>query len=152
GSGNLLVATGAGPGGGPHVRVFQVTDPTTGTVADLGGGFFPYDPGFTGGVNVGITTPAREPRILQFSAGLTPSSGPFGITAGLDGNLWFTESIGNRIGRITPTGTITEFSVGLTPGSRPVAITAGRDGNLWFTELDGGRIGRITPTGTITEF
>lgn len=29
-----------------------------------------------------------------------PESGPFGITAGPDGNLWFTEDFGNRIGRI----------------------------------------------------
>ncbi len=30
------------------------------------------------------------------------------ITAGPDGNLWFTEVVGN-IGRITPTGKITQF-------------------------------------------
>ena len=35
---------------------------------------------------------------------------PLGIAAGPDGNLWFTEAAtGNRIGRITPTGTITEY-------------------------------------------
>ena len=32
----------------------------------------------------------------------TPDSYPFGITAGPDGNLWFTETLGNSIGRITP--------------------------------------------------
>jgi len=26
---------------------------------------------------------------------------PFGITAGPDGNVWFTEAFGNKIGRIT---------------------------------------------------
>ncbi len=52
-TGNLLIVTGAGPGGGPHVKVFQVTDLTTGDVIQLGGGFMAYDPAFTGGVNVG---------------------------------------------------------------------------------------------------
>ena len=31
----------------------------------------------------------------------TASSGPAGITAGPDGNLWFTELVANKIGRIT---------------------------------------------------
>ncbi len=88
----------------------------------------------------------------NFSAGITPNSGPDGIAAGPDGNLWFTENAGGRIGRITPSGTITEFSAGITPNSAPDGITAGPDGNLWFTENFGGRIGRITPSGTVTEF
>jgi DNA-binding beta-propeller fold protein YncE len=51
--GNLLIVTGAGAGGGPHVNVFRVTDLVTGAVVQLSGGFFAYDPAFTGGVNVG---------------------------------------------------------------------------------------------------
>jgi streptogramin lyase len=78
-----------------------------------------------------------------------------GITAGSDGNLWFTEFDANKIGRITPVGTITEFPVP-TPGGGPLGIAAGPDGNVWFTEFGtpspASRIGRITPTGTITEF
>ena len=31
-----------------------------------------------------------------------PFSDPFGITAGPDGNLWFTEGYADEIGRITP--------------------------------------------------
>ena len=31
----------------------------------------------------------------------TGDSGPAGITLGPDGNLWFTEYIANKIGRIT---------------------------------------------------
>ncbi len=87
----------------------------------------------------------------EFSAGITGNiSGP--ITAGPDGNLWFAESAGttgsDRIGRITPAGTVTEFPVGR---SSPTGITAGPDGNLWFTELRD-RIGRITPAGVVSEF
>ena len=81
----------------------------------------------------------------------TTNSGPGGITAGPDGNLWFTEHNSNKIGRISPSGTATEFAPP-TANSDPWGITAGPDGNLWFTEIDGDRIGRITPGGTITEF
>jgi hypothetical protein len=52
-AGNLLIITGVGSGGGAHVKVFQVTNLATGAVVQLGGGFFAYDPAFTGGVNVG---------------------------------------------------------------------------------------------------
>jgi hypothetical protein len=51
--GNLLIVTGVGAGGGPHVKVFRVTNLVTGAVVQLGGGFFAYNAAFTGGVNVG---------------------------------------------------------------------------------------------------
>jgi serine/threonine protein kinase len=70
------------------------------------------------------------------------SSQPNGITAGPDGNLWFTQWNADRIGRISTSGTITEFSLPASP-SQPDGITAGPDGNLWFTEYDGDQIGRI---------
>jgi len=73
--------------------------------------------------------------------------GVFGITAGPDGNLWFTGA--GTIGRITPSSTITLFPV---PGSAPGAITAGPDGNLWFLDNGTGKIGRITTGGSFTEF
>jgi streptogramin lyase len=75
---------------------------------------------------------------------------PEGIALGSDGNLWFAESTG-RIGKMTPSGTVTEFSTP-TVGSAPQDVTAGPDGNLWFTETSGNRIGRITTAGVITEF
>ena len=75
---------------------------------------------------------------------------PQDITAGPDGNLWFTNSGGNTIGRITPSGTVSTFT---GPGiDDPFGITAGPDGNVWFTNLGGSSIGRITPSGTVTNF
>jgi virginiamycin B lyase len=65
------------------------------------------------------------------------------ITSGPDGNLWFTEQDGNRIGRITPTGQITEFPI-TTAHSAPSEITSGPDGAVWFIEGSSNRIGRIT--------
>jgi streptogramin lyase len=94
-------------------------------------------------------TPPRPGTITSFSLP-TAASHPEAITAGPDGNLWFTEFFGNKIGRITPGGTITEFPLAASSG--PSGIIAGPDGNLWFTEYSGGKIGRITPGGTITEF
>ena len=81
----------------------------------------------------------------------TAGSEPEGIVAGPDGNLWFAEQAGNKIGRMTLAGIFTEFPIP-TPSSWPETITVGPDGNLWFTEQDGNRIGRITTAGVITEF
>lgn len=61
----------------------------------------------------------------------THNSGPMEITTGLDGNLWFTENTAGRIGRITPTGTITEFSLSLSENGSS-GITAGPGGTIWF--------------------
>jgi streptogramin lyase len=70
--------------------------------------------------------------------------------AGPDGNLWFTEFLGDRIGRITPSGTINEYSVPTTP-SGPSGIAVGPDGNLWFTE-GVGNVAYITTAGVFKEF
>src|SRR5438046_681415 len=72
--------------------------------------------------------------------GVSFNSGVAGIAAGPDGNVWFTEALGNRIGRITSAGVVTEFSTGIFPNGYPAAIAAGPDGNLWFTETSGDRI------------
>lgn len=83
---------------------------------------------------------------------LTPDDpSPDDIVVGPDGNLWFTESGVDRIGRITPSGTITEFTTP-TADSNPTGIALGSDGNLWFAESGTNDIGRITPAGVITEF
>ena len=70
--------------------------------------------------------------MTEFSAGLTAGSQPRGITAGPDGNVWFTEENGNRIGRITPAGVVTEFPR-RSRRSAPTEITAGPGRDLWFT-------------------
>ncbi len=85
------------------------------------------------------------------------------ITAGPDGNLWFTDAYASRIGRITPDGSIAEFPVP-TPHSGLGEIAAGPDGNIWFLEEIGytpgatgptplrSKIVRMTTDGSATEF
>jgi virginiamycin B lyase len=76
---------------------------------------------------------------------------PRAIVLGADGNIWFGEFAGSKIGRITPAGVITEFALP-TPDSGPRALAAGPDGNIWYSAFRANRIGRITPAGVITEF
>ena len=80
-----------------------------------------------------------------------PGSQPRIIALGADKNMWFTEHLGNRIGRITAAGVVAEFDIP-TPACQPRAIALAADGNLWFGEFKGGKIGRVTPSGVITEF
>src|SRR5205814_4401879 len=46
------IVTGAGPGGGPHVRTFLSNG--TPAAGQAGDGFFAYGPTFTGGVSVAV--------------------------------------------------------------------------------------------------
>lgn len=94
------------------------------------------------------------PVITEFPlerSATTPA--PFGITAGPDGNLWFT-SPPDRLGVMSPAGVLLRmitvppyFALG-----RPNGIVAGPDGNVWFCETGTNKIGRITPAGALTEF
>ncbi len=76
---------------------------------------------------------------------------PSGITYGPDGNIWFTEFDGNKIGKITPQGVITEYTVP-TANSKPVDIMVGPDNNLWFLEWSSHKVARMTTSGVITEY
>jgi streptogramin lyase len=82
--------------------------------------------------------------------------GPSVIVAGPDGNLWFTEIWGNKIGKISPqNGAATEYDIpaSLSDHSSSEGIATGPDGNLWFMEYGGNRIGRISlADGGIIEY
>ena len=66
---------------------------------------------------------------------------PITITAGPDGNLWFTENMQNgsvqagKIERITTAGKISDFPLP-TSGNGPTSITFGTDHTLWFIEVE----------------
>lgn len=59
------------------------------------------------------------------------------ITAGPDGNMWFTGAYqffnSGNLGRVTTAGVVTLYSLPFGPSG----ITTGPDGNLWMTEPSG---------------
>jgi|GEM_PF-560976 len=97
---------------------------------------------------------------------------PIYIKADSNGNMWFTELVGNAVGRIRQNVIIEDFDSSTpdsypikefkipTPNSRPIMIVEGPDGNMWFTEETGNKVGRIPidinqdscKTTCITEF
>ena len=75
-------------------------------------------------------------------------SGPYGIVAGADGNIWFADTQYHQVGRFKVSdGTVSEFAISGIPQN----LTVGADGNIWFTEPSGS-IGRCAVSGTIIEF
>jgi virginiamycin B lyase len=83
---------------------------------------------------------------------LHSGSGPTTIAIDGDGTVWFTESSGNRIGRVNPDGTdLIEYPLP-NADSSPRVMALGGDGNVWFSEHSGNRIGRIGRNGELAEF
>jgi streptogramin lyase len=87
--------------------------------------------------------------VTYFKQGL--DGHPGGLTTGPEGNLWWTEVIESRIGKLDPkTGKVT--AIQLPPGSGPRSPIFTPDGKLWFTGLSD-RIGSYDPsTGKISFF
>jgi hypothetical protein len=141
GSGNIGLSAGSAQANSSCSLIVNVTATGIGTITNTTSAI--TSSGDTG-------TPATaslnvEPIISEYPVP-TADSGPFYITAGQDGALWFTEQFGNNIGRITSAGVITEYALPAAQ-SAPIGITTGPDGALWFTECLGNKIGRITTSG-----
>ncbi len=103
---------------------------------------------------IGMIAPGGTNAISEFTT-LTADSFPFGIAAGPDGNVWFTENIPNNIGELAFVGGgmgIGEITIPSGSGGA-LGITSGPDGNLWFTEgasSNAPNVGSITTSGTVT--
>jgi streptogramin lyase len=97
----------------------------------------------------GLITEFQLPGVGRPSAG-----GLFysrAMTAGPDGNIWFTHYVRSKIIRMTTAGGVTEFD--LPPDSRPSGLTAASDQNIWFLTTRTPRAaGRISTSGQITLF
>lgn len=104
-------------------------------------------PGNTGAV-AKITTSGV---ITEYTAGITPGTGPSSIAADGSGNMWFTEADGNQVAMITAAGVVTEYPLPVA-NSRPAGIALGPEGKMWFTLYNTGNIGSITSAGVITEY
>ncbi|MGA4944058.1 virginiamycin B lyase family protein [Streptomyces cinereoruber] len=79
---------------------------------------------------------------IQEHAVADPAAGPYALTTGPDGALWFTLVHGDRIGRLVPGREPTSHR--LAPDSGPTVITPGPDGALW-TALEIGALARVAP-------
>jgi virginiamycin B lyase len=88
----------------------------------------------------GVSTFYQIPNAIQTQLG--------GITGGSDGNVWFTEANKAKVGKITPSGTITEYPTSLP--ATLMGITTGSDGALWLPAAN--KIVRMTTAGVVTSY
>ena len=110
------------------------------------------------GSEITDTITVNIPQTLQTNGVVTDfmmvseNAGPTTISIAPDGDIWYTLSSGNAIGRMSPDGAeLVEYAIP-TPDSWPRIIALGSDGNMWFSEHDSGKMGRISPSGEITEY
>ncbi len=95
-------------------------------------------------------SPATAASPISEFALPTANSGPYGIAAGPDGALWFTEKNADQVGRITPGDLISEYTIP-TAANAPEAIIQGPDGRMWFVESATDKVGFVTTGGTVLE-
>src|SRR5436853_7716587 len=83
----------------------------------------------------------------------TKGAHPHDPAVGLDGALWFTEQMANKLGQLDPkSGAFKEYPLKVED-SGPHGLVADRDGNIWFTGNFKGYVGKLDPrTGAVTEF
>src|SRR6185437_1462631 len=87
-----------------------------------------------------------DPSSGQIAVYPIAGTATYGVTAGPDGKMWFTEATTYRnpdgtinlmyseIGTIDPTThMVTEFEIP-TGAAEPLGIAVGPEGNIWFTE------------------
>ncbi len=128
GDGVPEIVTGAGPGGGPHVRILRASD-----LAELGG-LFAFDPSFTGGVFVGSFGGGVP---LRFTSANTAS-----FTTGTAGSFPVTTSGGAGSRSLTISGTLPDG----------VTFTGGGGGNGTLSGPPGpGTAGTYPLTFTVTD-
>ena len=136
GDGLADIITGAGPGGGPHVRIWSGAD-----FSELGG-FFAYDPAFPGGVNVAAAD-VNGDGLADIITGVGPGGGPHvRIWSGADfSELFgffaydpaFPGGVNVAAGDVDGDG-LADIITGVGPGGGPhVRIWSGAD----FSELFG---------------
>ena len=82
----------------------------------------------------------------------TANSAPYDLA--YDGQyIWFTERLGNKIGRLNPAnGQITEYPIPTT-NSQPMGIAIAPNGHVWFAEMNTDKMARFKPdTATFDEY
>lgn len=91
---------------------------------------------------------------MRFTEYALPAAGsePYDLALA-DGVVWFTQRLGNRIGRLdVASGDIEEFPVP-TANSEPTGIAVASNGDVWFAQRKGNRLARLSQaTGRIEEY
>jgi streptogramin lyase/plastocyanin len=90
-------------------------------------------------------------RIVEEIPTASPHSWPTGLDLDRNGNLWFAMTRANRIGRLSPDGSVQEYTVP-TLDARPTGIKVDREGNVWFAERDKSKLGCRRRDGTFVEY
>lgn len=93
-------------------------------------------------------------RITEFA---TPTKDGDGSKVAVDslvmdkkGNIWFTERLAGKVGKLSPDGKITEFPLS-SPTSGPLGIDIDKSGNLWIAQRYANKISQMTPDGKLTD-
>jgi hypothetical protein len=117
--GSAEIVTGAGPGGGPHVKVFDTH--TTPGVAEVLASFMAYDINFRGGVNVaaGFVTNNRDTDNFLFADIITGAGGGGGPHV----EVWRLLDAGPKLFSYFLAASYFAFPAGFLGGAR-VAVSA----------------------------
>lgn len=93
-------------------------------------------------------------RIIEFA---TPTKDGDGSKVAVDslvmdkqGNVWFTERLAGKVGKLSPDGKIVEFPLS-SPTSGPLGIDLDKNGNIWVAQRFANKIAMMTPDGKLTE-
>jgi virginiamycin B lyase len=130
----------AQPASSAYVQAYELPAPARNTVVEAPGRIWFTMPerNAIGSLVVSDTVPFTEYPVP------TAGSEPYDL-AYANGALWFTERLGNRIGRLdVATGEIQEFPI---PGadSGPTGIAVAANGDVWVCLSAGNGVARLTP-------
>jgi hypothetical protein len=104
-----------------------------------------------GSLEVDSTSPVLRYTYTAYTLP-SPNSEPYRLSVA-NGDVWFTQRSGNRIGRLSILdGTIAEYAVPTT-NSRPTGIDVAPDGSVWFAQSNSNKMAVLTPAnGAISEY
>ena len=91
--------------------------------------------------------------LARADVNLAPYSGLYFLTAGPDGNVWFTEHDAGQIGVATTSEQLlAQYPLPSSYYSTPYDIVSGPDGALWFSDPINNQIDRISTDGQVSQF
>jgi virginiamycin B lyase len=141
--------------------------PPVGVAVDGGSGAFHIQGAHTYAISGAVTVtvsvthlPTGTASVARFGAtvrpapavrevAVTPGSSPYFLAVAGDGNIWFTERLGNKVGRLSiATGAVDEYP-GTAPDSVPLGIVAAPDGTIWVSEEVANTIVHFALDGTV---